>query len=113
MFSSSSLSMDQLMTLILKLIAYWLNIEQVHHGPRILLKKIPLFVMSRDFRFQNQMSYISINQPVTQFLGCKIFHIIFTLVYTLNGNKKIFQKVFYCANVVYIPYVNKYAYFIP
>ena len=89
MFSSFSLSMDQLMTLILKLIGYCLNLEQVHHCPRILLKHIHLFVMSGDFSFQNQMNYISIIQPVTQFLGCivhlftqKILHYLYTSIYS-------------------------------
>ena len=75
------------MTLILKLIGYWLNLEQVHHRPRkliqirwlILLKHIHLFVMSGDFSFQDQMDYIFINQPVRQFLGSTVHTRDFTL----------------------------------
>ena len=79
--------MDQLMTLILKLIGYWLNLEQVHQRPQkliqirwlILLKHIHLFVMSGDLSFQDQMDYISINQPVRQFLGSTVHTRDFTL----------------------------------
>ena len=39
-------------------------------GTILFLKHIHLFVISGDFSFQNQMNYFSINQPVTQFLGC-------------------------------------------
>ena len=82
MFSGCSLGMDQIMTWILKLIGYWLNLEQVHHHPHkliqnrwpILLKLTHMFVMFRDFGFQDQIDYIFIHQPVRQCLG-RIVHL--------------------------------------
>ena len=77
MFSSCFLGMAQIITWILKLMGYWLNLEQMHHRPReliqnrwlMLLKHMYLSVMSGNFGFQDQMDYISIHQAVGQYLG--------------------------------------------
>ena len=68
--------------------------------------------MSGEFSFQDQMDYISINQPVRQFLGSTVHTRDFTLSLRLYI-PLIAIKVFYCADVVCIPYVNMYTYFIP
>ena len=78
MFSGMFYGMDQIMTWILKLIGYWMNLQQVHQCPRkmiqnrwlILLSDMHLFVIFRDFGFQDQLDCISIHQSVIQCFGC-------------------------------------------
>lgn len=107
--------MDQIMTWVLKLIRYWLDLEQVHHStykliqnrPLIFRKHMHLFAMSRDFGFQDRTDsiYIILNVLDALFIYLqKRFHIIFTFVFPLNDIYIIFQKVFHCADVVYIPH---------
>ena len=111
--------MDQIMTWILKLIRYWLNVEQVHHRPR---KYMELFVVSGDFGFQDQMYYISIHQPVRKDLGLivhlfadEISHYLYVSVYSEHHLFDFPRSVSLCWCCLYFSceYISLFHYLVP
>ena len=136
MFFGCSLGMDQIMTLNVKLIGYWLNLEQAHHRPRkpiqnywLILLYMFMFIFVhvcniRRFWFtgSNELHFLSWKSETMYWTMCPSiahlfaqlmliylqtrFHIIFTFVFTLNGIYMISQKVFHCADVICVPPVN-------